>query len=139
MSEAKTKPTAVAVADFIAAAPENRQEDARALAALFTAIVGEPATMWGPSIIGFGRYHYRYDSGRTGEAPLLGFSPRKANLVVYMMTGYADAAEQLALLGKHKTGQSCLYLNRLADVDLSVLEAMARRSVAEMRARWPEG
>jgi hypothetical protein len=92
--------------------------------------------MWGPSIIGYGSYRYRYDSGREGEAPATGFSPRKANLVLYVVSGYDDLAEELAALGKHRLGKSCLYINRLADVDLQVLERIVQRGVATLRDRY---
>ena len=138
MAEAKTKPTAVSVENFIAAV-ENpaRREDARAVLALLTEITAEPATMWGPSIIGFGRYHYRYDSGHEGDAPLISFSPRKANLVFYM-AAYEDArADLLARLGKHKTGKGCVYVNRLSDIDTNVLAEMARWSMDTLKVRYP--
>jgi hypothetical protein len=138
MAEAKTKPTAVSVEDFIAGVEDpKRREDARVVAALMAGVTGEPATMWGPSIIGFGRYHYRYDSGHEGDAPLAGFSPRKTNLVFYM-AAYDGAREGfLARLGKHKTGKGCVYVNRLADIDLDVLREMTAASVATLKARYP--
>jgi hypothetical protein len=91
----------------------------------------------GPSIIGFGSYHYRYDSGREGDMPLIGFSPRKATTVLYNMTGSSDSKALLAKLGKHTTGKGCLYIKKLADVDQQVLEAMVVKSLAAMRARTP--
>lgn len=137
-SEPKTKPTDVPVADFLATVPDaKRRADAETLVPLFEAVTGEKAVMWGPSIVGFGLYRYVYASGQTGDWPVLGFSPRKANLVVYMMDGYDGHANLLARLGKHKIGKSCLYLNGLKDVDLSVLRELATRSVAATRARWP--
>jgi hypothetical protein len=93
-------------------------------------ISGEPAVMWGPSIIGFGSYHYRYETGHEGDTPAIGFSPRKANLVLYVLGGYDGQEDLLARLGKHKTGKSCLYLNRLSDVDESALREMLQRSFA---------
>ena len=136
--EAKTKATEVSVADFIAAV-ENpaRRADAETLRRLFEEISGEPATMWGPSIVGFGRYQYRYDSGHEGEAARLGFSPRKANLVVYIHPGFEGSADLLARLGKHKSSVSCLYLNKLSDVDMDVLRELATRSLDGMRERYP--
>jgi hypothetical protein len=89
--------------------------------------------MWGPSIVGFGRYRYRYDSGRDGDSMLTGFSPRKANLVVYVLPGYDDIGDDLAELGKHKLGKSCVYINKLADVDLGVLERIIADGVDKMR------
>ena len=92
--------------------------------------------MWGPSIVGFGRYRYRYDSGREGEFMLTGFSPRKTNLVVYTMPGYAEMDERLAELGRHRLGKSCLYVNKLADVDVDVLEQIVAAGVAAMRKNY---
>jgi len=108
---------------------EQRLADARQLCTLMQEITGEPPEMWGASIVGFGRYHYRYDSGREGDAPLAGFSPRRPHLVVYLVGGYEDRyASALGRLGPHKTGKSCLYLKRLADVDLGVLRELIDRS-----------
>lgn len=137
--EAKTKPTAVSVADFIAAV-ENpvRRADAETLLAFFEEITGEPAVMWGPSIIGFGRYHYRYASGHEGDAPRLGFSPRKAQTVLYVMSGFEGQAEMIARLGKVKTSVACLYVNRLDQIDMDVLRELAVASQAHMRKLYPE-
>ena len=98
-------------------------------------VTGEPAKMWGPSIIGFGQYHYRYDSGHEGDMCLIGFSPRKANLVLYVLPGFEGQADMLARLGKHKHGKGCLYINKLADVDLAVLEELAAASFKHMKAK----
>lgn len=137
-TEAKTKPTDAAVDAFIEAVDHpGRREDARAALALLSDVTGEPPVMWGPSIIGFGRYHYRYESGREGDAPLVGFSPRKANTVFYM-AAYDDArGDFLNRLGKHKSGQACVYVNRLSDIDLDVLREMAVWSVRVLRERYP--
>jgi hypothetical protein len=96
---------------------------------------GEKPKMWGPSIIGFGSYHYKYESGREGDQPLVGFSPRKPATVLYIMTGFRDSETLLAKLGKHSTGKSCLYIKKLADVDQKALEALVVKSVAAMRAK----
>jgi Domain of unknown function (DU1801) len=96
---------------------------------------GEKPKMWGPSIIGFGSYHYTYDSGREGDMPLISFSPRKAATVLYNMTGFSGAEALLAKLGKHTTGGGCLYTKKLSDVDQQVLEALVVKSLAAMRAR----
>lgn len=137
--ENKTRPTDVSPEDFIAGVePERRREDALVLLKLFEKVSGEPPKMWGPSIIGYGRYHYRYDSGHEGESMRLGFSPRKANLVVYLMPGYQDFEEERARLGKHKIGKSCLYINKLADIDLGVLKEMAARSLRMLAEKYPE-
>ena len=138
MAELKTRPTAVGVDAFLAAVePEARRADARALCALMARITGEPPTMWGASIVGFGRYRYTYDSGHSGEWARTGFSPRKSALTVYVMDGFPAHAPLMARLGRYKTGKSCLYLQRLADVDLEVLEALIRESLAHMAVRYP--
>lgn len=138
MTDAKTKPTARSVEAFIATVEHpGRREDATALVALLGEVTGEPATLWGPSIIGFGAYHYRYASGHEGDAPLVAFSPRKANLVLYVAADAPVRADFLARLGKHKSGQSCVYINRLTDIDRDVLAEMARASIETLRARYP--
>lgn len=137
-AEARTKPTAVSVADFIAAVEDpRRRADAEAACALLAEATGEPATMWGPSIVGFGAYHYRYASGHEGDAPLVGFSPRKANLVFYLSGCDEGRGDLLARLGKHKAGKGCVYVNRLSDVDLAVLKDMAVATADQQRARYP--
>ncbi len=137
--EAKTKPTEISVTDFIAAVENpTRRADAETLCALFEEISGEPPKMWGPSIIGFGSYHYRYDSGHEGDAPRLGFSPRKAQTVVYIMSGFKGQDEMLARIGKVKTSVSCMYVNRLDQIDLGVLREMAVASLAQMREKYPD-
>ena len=139
-AEPKTTSTDASVAEFIAAVESpQRRADAETLCALFEEVSGEPPKMWGTSIIGFGRYHYRYDSGHEGDGARLGFSPRKANMVVYIHAGFEDYADLLARLGKYKTSVSCLYLNRLSDVDLEVLRELATRSLGWMRERYPTG
>ncbi len=140
MARLKTQGTDASVTDFIDAVDHpGRREDARKALALLSEVTGEPPVMWGPSIIGFGRYHYRYPSGHEGDAPLVGFSPRKANLVFYMVA-YDDArGDFLNRLGKHRSGQSCVYVNRLSDVDQGVLAEMARWSVETLKARYPDG
>ena len=137
--EARTQPTEVSVADFIAAVENpKRRADAETLCALFEEISGEPPKMWGPSIIGFGQYHYRYASGHEGDAPRLGFSPRKAQTVVYVMSGFEGQEALIALIGKVKTSVSCLYVNRLDQIDLGVLREMAVACLAHLRERYPE-
>ena len=138
-AENKTQATVARVEDFVTGiADENQRADARSLIALMTQLSGEPATMWGPSIIGFGRYRYRYNSGREGEMCRIGFSPRKGQTVLYLIDGFKGHAELMAKLGKHKTGKSCLYVKRLSDIDLVVLEDMCRSSLAYMAAEYPE-
>ena len=139
MAENKTKPTKLSVAAFIdALTDETKRADAKALVKLMQNATGEKPKMWGPSIIGFGSYHYKYDSGREGDMPLAGFSPRKAATVFYVMTGFSDSAALLAKLGKHTTGKACLYVKKLADVDQKVLEALVVKSVAAKRTRRPK-
>ena len=138
MAEIKTKPTGISPAEFIEAV-ENpaRREDAKTICAMMERVTGGPPKMWGPSIIGFGSYHYKYDSGHEGTMCRLGFSPRKAQLVLYVLTGAAGEEAQLAKLGKHKIGKSCLYINKLADVDMAVLEEVSRGALDWMNARYP--
>ena len=127
MAETKTRPTQVSVDDFIAAVEKPvRRTDARVVRDMMERVTGEPATMWGPSIIGFGTYHYRYASGHEGDMCRVGFSPRSANLVLYV-GGFPEFEELLGKLGKYKRSKACLYL-KLADVDLGVLEEIARRT-----------
>lgn len=137
MADIQTRETGASVQGFIKGIEnETRRKDAAALVALMTRVTGTKPKMWGPAIVGFGKYHYKYDSGREGDMLRLGFSPRKANLALYLITkddGYEDA---LARLGKHKTGGSCLYINKLSDVDLKVLEGMIRRSWQLARERY---
>lgn len=135
----KTQITGVDPAEFIATVePERKRKDALELLALFVRITGLKPQMWGPSLIGFGRYHYKYESGREGEFFMTGFSPRKANIVVYIMPGYryGDMQDKLARLGKHKLGKSCLYINKLADIDLAVLEEIVNDGVDYMRDNY---
>lgn len=138
MAETKTKPTKVSVKDFIAAVEnDTRREDARTLLKLFEKATGWKARMWGPTIVGFGAYHYTYDTGHSGSICVVGFSPRKANLVVYV-SDFPGKAGLLQRLGKHKGGlKQCLYLNSLADVDLAVLEKILKAGVAQTKKTWP--
>jgi hypothetical protein len=131
MAENKTKPTEVTVADFIDSVPDLvRREDAKSLMTLFERITGQPPVMWGPSIVGFGAYRYRYASGREGTSCRVGFSPRKAEQVLYVRAGHPAQATDLARLGKHRTGKGCLYIKRLSDIDLDALEAIIRTGFA---------
>jgi hypothetical protein len=138
MADNKTKPTKLSVAAFIAALTDaTKRADAKTLVKLMQSATGEKPKMWGPSIIGFGSYHYKYESGREGDMPVIGFSPRKAANVLYGMAGPSDSKALLAKLGKYTTGKGCLYIKKLADVDQQVLEAMAFKAVAAMRERSP--
>jgi len=130
MADNKTQATKASVASFVEAlADQSRRGDAKALIKLMKKATGEQPKMWGPSIIGFGSYHYKYDSGREGDMPLIGFSPRKAATVLYGLIGSSDSKALLPKLGKHTTGKGCLYIKKLADVDQKVLEAMAIKAV----------
>ena len=136
MAELKTRPTGRSVQAFIAGiADERKRRDARALLALMRGVTRATPTMWGDSIVGFGRYHYVYGSGREGEWFLTGFSPRKGNLAVYIMAGVARYGALLERLGRHTTGSSCLYLRSLDDADLPTLRELVRRGVQDMRTR----
>jgi hypothetical protein len=142
-SELKTKATEVSVADFIAAVPEaRRREEAAVIDAIHRRVTGLEPKMWGPSIIGYGSYDYVYDSGRSGTMCRAGFSPRKAALTLYLMGHYCDRQPEadalFARLGKYKTGKSCLYVNKLADVDLDVLEELIVLSWDVMNERYPK-
>lgn len=132
MAEPKTQRTKASVAQFIAAVEdETRRKDAKAVDKMMREITGEKPAMWGPSIIGYGEY-----DGPTGKWPRLGFSPRKANLVLYIMDGY-DGEPLMKKLGKHKTGRSCLYINKLADVDEAVLRQLTTRGWKKMATKYP--
>jgi hypothetical protein len=140
VAENKTKPTKVSVAAFIDAVPDPaKREDAKVIAKMMQKASGEKPAMWGPSIIGFGTYHYVYDTGREGDMPLIAFSPRKAATVLYGLTGFPGADAMLAKLGKHSTGKGCLYIKRLSDVDLKVLEAMIAKAYANPKSKRSDG
>jgi len=138
MAEIKTQETNADVGAFLDTVPDEAQRaDARTIIAMMERLSGEPPRMWGPSIIGFGRYHYKYESGREGDMARIGFSPRKGQTVVYLIDGYGDRAVQLARLGRHKIGKSCLYIRRLSDIDVAVLEEMVVGSLAYMAKKYP--
>lgn len=138
MAELKTKATEVSVDAFLDAVPDPvRRADGKAVDALMRRVTGLAPKMWGPTIIGYGSYRYRYDSGHEGEMCRIGFSPRKAELVLYVLDGSDAQADLLARLGKHRTGKSCLYIKKLADVDADALEAIVQSAIAGMDARYP--
>jgi hypothetical protein len=138
MAEAKTKPTTQSVAAYLGAIEdETRRRDCDALAALMQRVSGCAPKMWGTSIVGFDQYHYRYDSGHEGDSCSVGFSARKGPISVYMAAGYDHAQDLLAQLGKYKVGKACLTINKLADVNLPVLEQLLARALAETRRRYP--
>ena len=136
MAQNKTQPTNASVARYLAAiTDEERRRDCEALLKLMSRVTGEPPRMWGASIVGFGTYHYRYASGREGDSCLAGFSSRKGDLSVYCLVGGPGQDSLLAKLGRHKAGKGCLYVKRLADVDLKVLETLLAEGVAEAHQR----
>ena len=141
MAEAKTKPTQVSVEDFIGRVePASKRGDAPVLDALFRKVTGEAPRMWGPSIVGYGQYHYRYDSGHEGDMCRAGFSPRKAKHSLYILGCGGEDHEMealLARLGKHSRGAGCLYVNKLADIDLAVLEKMIALGWKTSFERYP--
>lgn len=135
MADNKTQATAVDVDGFLAGSAHP--DDGHALKSLMEELSGEPAAMWGATMVGFGRYHYRYDSGREGDAFRIGFAPRNAELVLYLADGFPRHAELMARLGKHRTGKSCLYIKKLAAIDLAVLRELIAGSIAWMDERYP--
>src|SRR6202008_4941788 len=135
MAEAKTKPTNESVKDFLNRIPEaERREDCFAVAKIMEEITGDKPKMWGPSIVGFGSYHYKYASGREGDWPVTGFSPRKKDLTLYIMMGFEKQAESREKLGKHRVGKSCLYINRLSDIHVPTLKKLIKTSLKDLQA-----
>lgn len=138
MAELKTQPHEGDVDAFLDRIENERQRnDARTVRRLMAEVTGEEATMWGPSMVGFGGYHYRYASGREGEWFKVGFAPRKQNLTLYMMSGFDGYEQLLERLGKHRTGKSCLYIRRLEDIDVEVLCKLVASSVEHIDATYP--
>ncbi|WP_411334355.1 DUF1801 domain-containing protein [Metabacillus indicus] len=136
--ELKTKETDHSVVEFIEGVESpKKREDAYRLLDLFTETTGYEAKMWGPSIIGFGSYHYKYPTGHEGDAPLVGFSPRKAKISLYFATGDPDREELLKHFGKHTSGKACVYINKLADVDEEVLKQLIVQSVSFLEKTYP--
>lgn len=139
MAENKTQPTKISAAAFIAKiANKTQRGDAKVLAKLMQDVTGDKPTMWGPSIVGFDRYHYKYESGREGDMPLAAFSPRKAATVVYITTKFPGSETLLAKLGKHKLSGGCLHIKSLADVDEGALKSLIAKSAAAMRKKYPK-
>ncbi len=133
MADLKTQPTDASVEEFIAAIPdETRRQNCRKLGEIMKDATHSGPKMWGPAIVGFGQYHYKYDSGREGDWFLAGFSPRKTALTLYIMAGFDRYDSIMARLGKHKTGKSCLYIKKLSDIDLDVLRELVNESVKHM-------
>ena len=139
MSVLKTKPTKVSVESHIAAlVNEEQRNDAQSLVALMRKVTKQEPKMWGPSIVGFGSYHYQYPSGHEGDSALTGFAARGRELVVYIAPDFESRGVLLAKLGQHRTGKVCVYIRRLANVDLKVLEKLVARSVADTTSRYPQ-
>lgn len=137
MAENKTKATKASVAGYVAAITNDvRRADCEQLVALMSKATGEPAVMWGASIVGFGSYHYVYDSGREGDSCLVGFSSRASEIALYLGSEFPKRAELLARLGKHKAAKACIYVKTLADVDEKVLAQMVKASYAHTKKRW---
>ena len=137
MAEKKTQATDVSVDAHLAAIEdEGRRQDCAALVKLMSKVTRAQPKMWGPSIVGFGSYHYRYDSGREGDSCATGFASRKGDISIYLVAEFPGQDELLAQLGRHKMGKACLYVRKLADVDMKVLEKLVAGSVAEVRRRY---
>jgi len=137
--ELKTKENDRDVIEFLEAVENpKKREDAYKLLDIFTETSGYPAKMWGPSIIGFGKYHYKYKTGHEGDAPLVGFSPRKAKISLYFATGDTKREELLEKFGKHTTGKACVYINKVADIDVEVLKKLIVQSIDFLRKTYPD-
>lgn len=137
MSENKTRPTHASADDFLAAiSNEERREDCQVIRRIMEKVTGEPAVIWGTSIVGFGQYHYRYESGREGDWAVTGFSPRTNDVSVHLLAAGPDQAGLLARLGRYRMGKSCLYIRKRSDIDLGVLEQLISDSVSEVRRRY---
>lgn len=139
MAENKTHATSASVDDFISAiADDERRKDCLALVAMMQRVTGSKPYMFGPTIVGFGNYHYEYESGHKGDACITGFASRKPDLTLYIVPGFLASEALMARLGKYKTGKSCLYIRRLSDVDQQVLEKLVRTSVDYVRKTYPD-
>ena len=139
MAETKTRPTGASVDAYLASRANAEQlADCKAVMAMCKRITKQQPKMWGPSIVGYGSYTYRYESGHSGESCLVGFAVRGRELVIYILAETPEQVELLARLGRHKMGKSCLYFKRLADLDVKVLEKLIAGSVAEVRRRYPD-
>jgi len=139
MAEQKTRESDANVVEFLnGVTPDRRREDGLVLLDIMRRITGHEPKMWGPSIIGFGRYHYRYDSGHEGDSFLTGFSPRKQALTIYIMPGFSAYADLMDRLGKYKTGRSCLYVTKLDNVDIAVLELLIEGAFKWMQAKYAQ-
>ena len=136
MTEVKTKPTEISADSFIATIEDDKvRADCYTIINLMENITGEKPKMWGPAIIGFGKYTYKYESGRSGEICITGFSPRKANITLYVLAGFPGQEELLQKLGKHKSGKGCLYIKKLDDVKVDVLESLIKESIKFLKEK----
>ena len=134
-NENKTQATTASVEDYIAAITDDvKRNDSQTMLDLLKKITGDVPVLWGDSIIGFGSYHYQYESGREGDMPLIGFSPRKREFAIYIMSGFEQLQAHLKKLGKHKTGKSCLYIKRLSDININALSALMKESVGIVKS-----
>ena|SRR5690349_15724533 len=139
MAEQKTKPTDVSVNDFIDKVDnEQVRDDCRALVKMMKKVTGFPAKMWGPSIVGFGSYHYKYESGHEGDSCLAAFSPRKGNLTVYYMGDFPNQESLFKKLGKYKVSKACIYIKKLEDIDMDVLEKIVKGSMDHTKKKYPD-
>jgi len=138
MANKTTETEASAEAYLAAITPEQKQADCRVISSMMSRLTGHPPKMWGASIVGFGSYHYKYESGREGDSIRTGFAARAQNISIYIMPGYQDFEDELSRLGKHKIGKSCLYIKRLSDVDESVLEEMVAKGLKLLAETYPE-
>jgi hypothetical protein len=138
MAELKTRKNSASVAAFLRKSELSKRQDCETIIGIMIEATGEKPVMWGSSIIGFGSYHYKYATGREGDWLLIGLSPRKQNISIYFMDGFSNYEKLLAKLGQHKIGKSCLYINKLADIDMKVLTDLVRRSVKNMRKKYPD-
>jgi hypothetical protein len=139
MAEQKTKPTEQSVESFLDKVPDEKvRDDCFALIKLMKKVTGSAPKMWGPGIVGFGKYHYKYESGHEGDACLTGFSPRKQNITLYVMPGATQHADLLKNLGKHKAGKGCLYIKKLEDINAGVLESLVKLSVDSLKKKYPD-
>jgi Domain of unknown function (DU1801) len=139
MAEAKTKPTEQPVETFLDTVSGDKvRDDCRAIIQLMKKVTGEKPRMWGPSIVGFGSYHYKYESGHEGDICLTGFSPRKQNLSLYVLAGFPGQEALLKKLGKYKAGKGCLYVKKLEDIEVGVLETLIKMSVDFLKMKYPE-
>ena len=138
-AELKTKPTGASVTKFLDSIPdETKRKDSYALVELMQKAMGKPPKMWGPGIVGFGKYHYVYASGREGDSPLIGFAPRKQNLALYIFDDWQDKDERLTGLGKHSVAKSCLYIKRLSDVNMPALKKLIHSAAKKNRRKYKD-